>query len=436
MANYFVNLLGNCFELLIILFFLKDKYKPKIKKQMFIPFCIIITLFQFINTNIFLTRSNLVAVGSIIFVLLILLLYRIKWRTAIILLFSIYAIIAFPEIIIGMLLSMFFDINVNYIQNNILMFATATITSKFLAYLLALITKKYLMTSTSNKIKKHLVLLLSLPVASFLVMLLFIRCCYQLNDYTFEAITLSTSVVLSFANISVFYIIDKQNDLIETKEKLLFFEKHINSQIIHYEELYKHQNELRAFRHDIQNKSILIIGLLKKGEIKKALHTMEKNINWLEENSSNIVNSGNPIIDAILQAKLHTAKAKDIHLTISTKLVDEIKIDEIELGIIIGNALDNAIEAVEQCDENTSIQFSLIVTSDRISISVRNPVKNPVDVKKLQTTKNDKINHGFGINSINTLANKYDGITIFSCENNFFTANINLSNISPDTFAS
>ena len=92
----------------------------------------------------------------------------------------------------------------------------------------------------------------------------------------------------------------------------------------------------------------------------------------------------------------------------------------------------------EQCEENEnfSIQFSLIVTSDRISVSIKNPVKNDVDVKKLQTTKIDKNNHGFGINSMNTLANKYDGMIVFSCKNKIFTASINLSNQPANTFAS
>ena len=437
MATYIINLLGNFLELLIVIFFLKDSFKPRFKKLVFIPLCVIITLFQFLNTNLFLAKSSFLILGSVIFLFFLLLLYDIRWQNRMAYLFFLFAIIGCSEIIITMLLTSIFTVDVSFIQNNIPIFATATVASKFLAYFFVLITKKKRIISSDTRGKQIVGLLFSLPIASLLIILLFIRCCYQISDITFEIITLTTSIVLAFANVSVFYIIDKQNELIETKEKLLFVEKHINSQVIHYEELYKHQNELRTFRHDIKNKSILLIALLKKGETEKALRAIENNIDWLEKNNNSIINSGNPIIDAVLQAKLYDAKEKSISIAFSTKLVEEIKIDEIELGIIIGNALDNAIEATEKCKEkdNLLIQFNLIVTSDRISISVKNPVKKDVNTEKLQTTKDDKINHGFGINSMRTLANKYDGMIIFSCINKIFTVNINLSNQPLDTFA-
>lgn len=430
MANYIVNLFGNFCELFIILYFLKDYYKPRLKKQRFIPLCAIFTVFQFLNTNIFLTKSSLVAIGSIIFVLFILLLYNLKWSTRIIFLFFLYAIIAFSELIIGMILSMLFDINVSFIQNNLLTFATGTVTSKFLAYFFVLLTKKKKITSNDSKPTLGITLLFLLPLASFLVMLLFIRGCYQIMDTAFEVITLVASIILALANVAVFYIIDKQNELITTKEKLLFAEKHINNQVVHYQELYKHQNELRIFRHDIRNRLLSLIGLIKENETEKALQTMESSLDWLDQKANNIVNSGNPVIDAIIQSKLHSAKDKGITIDIFIRLSEKVQIDELELGIVLGNALDNAIEAVENStkNQNKHIELKIITTADRISISVKNPVEYDFDTNNLSTSKSNKELHGYGIRSIQTIAHKYDGIVLFSCENKFFSININLGN--------
>ena len=146
--------------------------------------------------------------------------------------------------------------------------------------------------------------------------------------------------------------------------------------------------------------------------------------------NQNIVNTGHPITDAILQSKLHDADSEGIKLNISTKLTEKILVDELELGIILGNALDNAIEATAKIDNNSEkfVTFDMITTTERIVITIENPVKGNVNSDKLTTTKTDKINHGHGIRSIKTIAAKYDGDVFITCENGSFTVSINILN--------
>lgn len=433
MAEYVINLLGNICELFIILFFLKDNYKPRVKKAVFIPLCVVFTLFQFLNTNLFLGKPPLVIFGSIFFILFVTLLYNIKWLYRILYIFFVYLINALAEIIVAMTLTAVFKIDVSFMQETTLLFAICTLTSKFLTYVFVLFTKKKLFNSDVNSIKQKIVLVLLLPISSFFILVVMMRCCYQINEPEFHFIVLIASIILVTANIAVFYIIDKQNELIETKEKLLFTEKHINNQVIHYQDLYKYQNEMRIFRHDIRNRLVSLIGLLKQSQTEKAISEMESNLNWINEMNDNIVNSGNPVIDAILQSKLRDAKEKGISIEIFIRFSADVEIDEIELGIILGNALDNAIEAVEKITdgENKTIQFKLISTKDRISISIENPVKDNVDVNNLSTTKANKFFHGYGVERIKQIARKYDGFANFTCENSIFTTNINMANIKP-----
>lgn len=430
MADYAINLFGNICELFIILFFFKDRYKTNLPRIVFIPLSAILTLFQFLNTNLFLAESQFVLLGSFLFTLAVTVLFKIKWIYRF--LFSLFIFLSntCSELIVGMFLSLLFDINISMLQQKPVLFAICTITSKFLTYIIVLITKRKRFRTDFQSLKQNIVLVFSLPIASFLVMVLFLGCCYQIDNWFFYIITLITSVVLALANIAVFYIIDKLNELIETKEKLIFAELHINNQVLHYQELNKHQNELRIFRHDIKNRLFSLMAMVKDGQSDKALQIMESNLDWLEEMNSNIINSGNPVVDAILQAKLHVAKDKNISLQISTKLADEITIDELELGIVIGNALDNAIEAVEKnIDKDKKyINLTLMLTDDRISISILNPVEENVDTEKLITSKSDKEKHGYGIKSIKTIVQKYDGIVLFSCENKIFKVSINMAN--------
>ncbi len=430
MADYAINLFGNICELFVILFFLKGNYKPRLKKYIFVPLCIVFTLFQFLNTNLFLSQSIFVVIGSLLFIFLVISLFSLPRFYNILFTLFLYLILAFSEAIVGMALSIAFKVDVSFLQNNTIIFATCTVTSKFLSYIFVLITKKRRFKLEQGSKNHNIFWIYTLPIASVFIMVLFLKCCYVIEEFSFQIITLITSIILAFANIAVFYIIDKLNELIETKEKLLFAEKHINNQVTHYQELNKHQNELRIFRHDIKNRLLSLMALVKDGKSNKALQIMENNLDWLEEMNNNIINSGNPVVDAILQAKLHTAKDKSISLRISTKLAEEIKIDELELGIVLGNALDNAIEAVEKNkdDVNKFISLTLMLTDGRISISVSNPVEYYVNTESLTTSKSDKEKHGYGIKSIKAIAQKYDGIVSVNCKNKMFIISVNMAN--------
>lgn len=431
MADYIINLSGNICELLIALYFFKGRYTPRCKKAIFSLLCVVFTLFQFANTNLFLAKSPLVSFCSLIFVFLISLLYDIKWVHRLIFTVLIFVVMGASEIVISMVLTVVLQADVTYLQSNPLLFAVCTLISKFLAYIVVLVTKKRDFNLENYSKVKYFYLIYSLPVASLLIMLLFLRCCYVIDDLSFQIMNLVSSVVLIFANISVFYIIDKINEMAQAKEKLLFTEKHINNQVVHYQELYKHQNELRVFRHDIRNRLFSLMAMVKDGQADKAIQIMENNLNWLEEMNGNIVNSGNPIVDALLQSKSHLAKEKLIKLNLHIKLAGEIKVDELELAIVLGNALDNAIEATEKVPDKDKkyINLNLMSTDDRISMTVTNPVKDDVNTEKLKTTKPDKRNHGFGTQSIRTVARRYDGVAEFKCEDKMFTVNLNICNI-------
>lgn len=434
MAEYLINLVGNCCELFIILFFLKDNYKPKFKHAVFIPLCILFVMFQFVSNNLFLGKSELVIILSVFFTFFVMLLFEMNMWQRVANTILIIVVLVFSEVILMSILSLGFNTGASDIHKNILLFAIGTLTSKFLSYVFILFLRIKRFIIKDKSIKNNVILVFLLPIASILIMFLFLKCCYQIDNTGFYIITLIAAIVLILANIAIFYVIDKQNDLIETKEKLFFTETHINSQIAHYEQLYKHQTEIRTFRHDIKNILLSIMGILKESDTEKALQVMQANLDMLDDSNKKIVNTGHPITDAILQSKLHDADAKGIKLSISTKLTEKIIVDELELGIVLGNALDNAIEATAKVKNNHEkvVAFDMITTAERIIITIENPVDGNVNTDKLITTKKDKENHGYGVGSIKTIARKYDGVAEFAYSNGMFTTNINIANMNPN----
>ena len=182
MLEYAVNLMGNCCELFVIHYFFRN-FDKKHSKAVFVILSGIFTFLQFLSTTLFLSKSYLIILGTVLFCFLISLLYDIKWSNRLFYTVFLYLILALPEAIISMSFALIFKIDMSYMQNNVLVFAICTISSKFLSYVFVLVTQKRKF-KLSNSQNKNMLWIYSLPIASLLIMILFLRCCYQIEDFS------------------------------------------------------------------------------------------------------------------------------------------------------------------------------------------------------------------------------------------------------------
>ena len=122
--------------------------------------------------------------------------------------------------------------------------------------------------------------------------------------------------------------------------------------------------------------------------------------------------------------KLTDCKNKGIEFSCN-EFNENIDIDELDLCNVLGNLLNNAIEACENI-ENSNIKLSLIKNKKLLLISVTNSLETSVinENKNLKTTKSDKKFHGYGIKNIRDIASKYNGKTEFTEENGQFVARV------------
>lgn len=165
---------------------------------------------------------------------------------------------------------------------------------------------------------------------------------------------------------------------------------------------------LRSQRHDFNHHIGCIYGLLQTNNISDAKVYTEKLVSAMQETNT-IVNIDNAIISSILNFKLAIAKSKNIYLEVDVKIPKELSIDSTDISIILGNALDNAIEACEQCEEK-NIAIKMYIQSDHLIIKICNSKNIDFINPSLDTTKADKENHGFGIENIRYVVEKYDGL--------------------------
>ena len=237
--------------------------------------------------------------------------------------------------------------------------------------------------------------------------------------------------VLIAANIILLRVIEQQSDYIRTKEELRHAKAHIDAQVGHYDALYRYQTETRKMRHDEKNKLLALSGLLRSGDTDKALTMLDEELAMIETAAARVVDTGNPVLDAVLQSKLDDARKQDVTLRIRAQTDEGIHIDNIKLGVLLGSAVDNAVEAAAKVGDETprNVDVTLLTRMGRMIVSVENPtVEESGDVNSLRSDKGDPLHHGFGLQSIRSIVAEYDGTLSITWKEHVFRLEAGLAN--------
>lgn len=180
-------------------------------------------------------------------------------------------------------------------------------------------------------------------------------------------------------------------------------------------------NEIRRIRHDMKQANSVVMALLNEAKSDEAIKYMQKTAREISEFDL-IIDVGNDFVNAILNTKIAEAKRHEIGILCSVDKEIAV-VDEVDLCNLLGNMIDNAIEA---CDKQSNgerfIEVKIQAFPHQFLIGVANTVDKDVIKENgdLHTTKEDVDNHGFGIKSIRAIVKKYDGTVQFSQENGFF----------------
>lgn len=210
------------------------------------------------------------------------------------------------------------------------------------------------------------------------------------------------------------------------------FKKDINVQAKHYSDLAKANYELRRFRHDFNNIKIGLEKALNDNDCRAALSIIENN-NYDIQNAAYTIlefDTGNGIVDAILSDKQIKANKSNAKIVFAGS-VPPASIAPDNLCVLFGNTIDNAIEACERIPGTTEkiISVSCKCSNGFAFISITNPVVEDVKVRgnNIETTKEDKTSHGYGLYSLNKIIKNLDGSLNLSCADRIFKVEIDIS---------
>lgn len=196
---------------------------------------------------------------------------------------------------------------------------------------------------------------------------------------------------------------------------------------LQYEKFGEKWNKLCMLRHNMANHYALEMGYLEKGQYNTLWEYCGERLEEIKE-PIHIINTGSIGIDSILNYKLETAGRYQINVEYEIKLEKEVTVSDIDLNILIGNLLDNAMDALKQLDEEKR-KLHIAIKADRTTFLLR--VSNPYKGRRIKddkgnflTDKGDKAAHGWGLKEVKRVVKKYHGKMVIHAESGEFHVKI------------
>ncbi len=240
------------------------------------------------------------------------------------------------------------------------------------------------------------------------------------------------SIGLLFINFFVFILCDYILRLQTMKTQTVLLEKQINYYTNQYLLAESCQKKMLKFRHDIKNVLIGLQAKLKAGEIsgsKQIVDTLIDDFN----SSKGIAHSGNLIVDSIINYKYQEANSSKITFNLDLRLPADIILDPTFISVILGNALDNAIEACQQIiSEKKYIKIKMHYQNENLFIYIENPYTGYIRKNlsgKILSSKSDYQSHGIGLKSICDMIEKLGGLLNIDFKDSVFKIEAVLFNI-------
>ena len=199
---------------------------------------------------------------------------------------------------------------------------------------------------------------------------------------------------------------------LSTEISLLEQQEHSLNQYV--EEAKTRYDETKSFRHDIRNHIAVVKNLLQSGKLEEAVSYME-DMDDMAEKMSFPCSTNNPVVDILVGNKLGIAKSMGIDADCSLLLPYPCGIRDIDICIVLSNALDNAIHAVKGLDDSIEkyIRVSGRIQGDLLMIEIENSFPGKGVFKK-----------GRGLSNIKKVVEKYDGAMNIETQENVFVLHV------------
>ncbi len=207
------------------------------------------------------------------------------------------------------------------------------------------------------------------------------------------------------------------------------YREQLSMQVQQFAWMEEMNNDLRVFCHDFPKKMRPLILYIDEDKPAEARAMAQQFTDFVATRGERF-HTGNYRFDTVLFCEQQLAQRDGIRLDVPFDTVFPAEgIDPDDIYTIFPNALDNAIEATRKVEGEKVVSLHARISNGTVYVTIRNPVAEPLKEKNgvLQTTKQDREHHGYGLRSIRKAAGKYGENNVsYSVENGMFTLRLYL----------
>lgn len=228
-------------------------------------------------------------------------------------------------------------------------------------------------------------------------------------------------MLLVVVNVAVIFYAEMVHAIERERTRALLAEQQYQLETEYYRKLQESREETKALWHDIKKYILAMQALAESGKSEEA-RDIVRQANEAFNRVQKIAVFGNPVVDAVLSRYLQLAKENTIKVQMEVSIPEDLHYSPLDLTVIMGNTLDNAIDAcLELPEEQRKIDIFLRKQNAMLFYKLENPCKEPAERKKNEGY------HGYGLRNVQKTVRKCQGYFECKKKNGIFTVMVRVN---------
>lgn len=301
--------------------------------------------------------------------------------------------------------------------------------SKALTLILVVFLRKFYKHQSVYKLPiKYSVILLLVPVGSlYLIYNIFQISVHATGKNTIKFSVIGLLVILAI-NITAFYLQTIISKELELQRYNTLYSQQIRMYQAHMIEKEFQVKTLRKERHDTKQHYMVLQAMAEQKHYIELEQYLSNLLELVYSTKKEISNTENLVIDALVNNKLEVLR-QEIKIVSDIHVPADLEYEAADLGVLLGNILDNAIEALERIKENRYIKLFIKYECSGLFITCINSYDGILNKNKngeIVSRKKENENHGFGLFSIKAVVDKYHGAVVLETDDGVFKIKVYL----------
>ena len=247
-------------------------------------------------------------------------------------------------------------------------------------------------------------------------------------DYSLLGVAFISNIIFLIVILIIYFIyLNTLKEMEYQRKEIRILKEKSKREIEYYKEVDNLNQRIRKIYHDLKNHILIADSVKEKGMDEEYLKSLEEYFGRYSVK----INSGNSILDILLEKKCEECKDKKIGFKLNVDFSKGDFINLVDLGTIFGNIIDNAIEACERIKDNELKEIRLVVGEVENFIMIK--ISNPVGMLrkedgKLFSLKRLQKEEGLGLVCLQEVLIKYNGSYSYEIKDDFFNLTIIIPN--------